>query len=170
MYNLIVAFDSKRGIGRENQLPWYFPEDLKYFSKLTRGNKNNAIIMGKNTWQSLPNKPLKGRDNLILSTQLNIEENTPKNNYTKSFNSIDKLEEFCKSQRYDEIWIIGGAKIYNLFLNTNKISNIYATLIHEEYDCDCFFPTLKDWKIISQEDKVSKETKISYLKYKKIDF
>lgn len=165
MYNLIVAFDNERGIGRENSLPWYFPEDLKYFSNLTKGNGNNAIIMGKNTWNSLPKKPLEKRDNLILSTTLNIEENIPKNNYVKTFKSIDTLEEFCKNQKYDELWVIGGSEIYNLFIYQNKVKYIYATLIHKKYDCDCFFPTLDKWKIINQEDKISKETKISYLKY-----
>ena len=170
MYNLIVAFDNNRGIGRENKLPWHFPEDLKYFSKLTRGNGNNAIIMGKNTWESIPNKPLKERDNLILSTTLDIEENTPKNSYVKSFNSIDKLEDFCNNQKYDEVWIIGGSKIYNLFIDQNKIKYIYATLIDKKYECDCFFPALRDWTITNEDDNIYKETKISYLKYEKSNF
>ena len=165
MYNIIVAFDNKRGIGRENNLPWHFPNDLKYFSKLTKGNNNNAIVMGKNTWKSLPKKPLVKRDNLILSTTLNIEDNTPNNNYVKSFSSINDIENFCKNQKYDEVWIIGGAEIYNLFINENKVKYIYATLIHQKYDCDCFFPELDNWTIINQEDIISEETKISYLKY-----
>ena len=65
-----MAFDINRGIGKNNNLPWKISDDLKRFSKLTKGNNNNAIIMGRNTWDSLPNKPLSQRDNLILSTTL----------------------------------------------------------------------------------------------------
>tara|TARA_B100001093_G_scaffold466710_1_gene485311 strand:- start:145 stop:663 length:519 start_codon:yes stop_codon:yes gene_type:complete len=167
-YNIIVAFDIKRGIGKDNKLPWYIPEDLKYFSKLTRGNRKNAVIMGKNTWNSLPMKLLKGRDNLILSRTLNIEENNPKNDYIKSFNSIDELEIFCKNQEYEKVWIIGGSEIYNLFINDNKITNIYVTLIHKKYDCDCFFPILDKWKVISKEDKIVNNINISYCIYEKL--
>ena len=53
MFNIIVAFDIKRGIGIDNTLPWHIPDDLKQFQKLTRGNGKNAVIMGKNTWNSL---------------------------------------------------------------------------------------------------------------------
>ena len=165
MYNIIVAFDNKRGIGRENRLPWHFPNDLKYFSKLTRGNNNNAIIMGKNTWESLPKKPLPKRDNLILSTKLNINQNKPKNNYVKSFSSISDIEEFCDTQKYDEIWIIGGAQIYNTFIESKKVNKIYATLIHDSFDCDCFFPEINGYNIISRENTIENETNISYLIY-----
>jgi dihydrofolate reductase len=73
MFNIIVAFDINRGIGINNRLPWHIPDDLKQFQKLTRGNGKNAVIMGKNTWNSLPVKMLAGRDNLILSLELVIE-------------------------------------------------------------------------------------------------
>ena len=56
--NIIVAIDNIMGIGKNNKLPWNIPNDLKYFSKLTRGNVNNAILMGRKTWESLPVKPL----------------------------------------------------------------------------------------------------------------
>ena len=127
LYNIIVAHDNNNGIGKNNSIPWYLSEDLQRFAKLTKGNGNNAIIMGKNTWLSLPNKPLKDRDNLILSNKLNIEKNTPKNTYIKSYNNIKELEAYCESQKYDEIWIIGGSQIYKTFINYNKQS--YVNLI-----------------------------------------
>ena len=144
-YDIIVAFDNNRGIGKNNKMPWHFSEDLKYFSKLTKGDNNNAIIMGKNTWNSL-SKPLQGRDNLILSTTLDITHNSPKNNYIKTFRTLDELEVFCINQNYTNVWIIGGGQIYYDFLNSNKIDKIdkvYATLINNNYDCDVFFPKLE---------------------------
>ena len=172
MYNIIVAFDNNRGIGKNNTIPWYFSEDLKYFSKITKGNNNNAIIMGKNTWTSLSN-PLIARDNLILSTSLNITNNSPKNNYIKTFTTLEELELFCINQNYTNVWIIGGGQIYNDFLKNNnidKIDKIYATKINNDYNCDVFFPKLDElqWKIIKQDDKIENNTMISYIIYEKI--
>ena len=164
-YNMIVATDLYRGIGKDNKLPWYFPEDLKYFSKLTRGEGNNAIVMGRNTWESLPKKPLPKRDNLILSTTLNIEENSPKNNYVKTFPDILSLEKFCKSQNYDTVWIIGGEKIYQQFI-CERINFVYYTLIHKDYKCDTWFPSLLGWELIKNEEILRDKIKICYQVYK----
>lgn len=176
MYNIIVAFDNTRGIGKNNTIPWHFSEDLKYFSKTTKGtDNNNAIVMGKNTWTSLTN-PLLGRDNLILSTTLDITNNSPKNNYIKTFKTLEELDLFCINQNYTNVWIIGGGQIYNDILNNkqnkenkeNKVDKIYATIINNNYECDVFFPKLNNqWKIIKQDDKVENNTNISYVVYEK---
>tara|TARA_E500000178_G_C16845170_1_gene672484 strand:- start:153 stop:680 length:528 start_codon:yes stop_codon:yes gene_type:complete len=160
-----VAYDSKNGIGKNNSIPWYLPEDLKYFSKLTKGNGNNAIIMGKNTWLSLPKKPLKGRDNLILSKTLEINENSPKNNLIKTFKYLNSIMEFSKEQNYDEVWIIGGSEIYNLFLNKLKVKRIYATLIDKDYECDTFFPLINNWTIVNKESTIKDNIKITYFTF-----
>tara|TARA_B100000945_G_C20114735_1_gene471966 strand:- start:28 stop:564 length:537 start_codon:yes stop_codon:yes gene_type:complete len=141
--NIIVVYCNNRGIGYNNLLPWKISSDLKKFKKLTVGNENNAIIMGKNTWNSLNKKSLPKRDNLILSSSLNI--NIIKDNITKSFKNENLLKEFIMKKKYDEIWIIGGENIYDLFLNkTNifKIDKIYVTLINKEFKCDVYFPNI----------------------------
>ena len=71
LINGIVAMDKNKGIGINNQLPWKLKEDLQRFQKFTTGKGNNAIIMGKNTWNSI--KTLKNRDHLILSSSINLE-------------------------------------------------------------------------------------------------
>ena len=139
-YKMIVAFDLHRGIGKNNKLPWNIPEDLKRFSKLTKGNGNNAIIMGRKTWESLPKQPLPFRDNLILSHNLNIDFNTPKSSLVKSFKSINEIISFCNIQKYDDIWVIGGTEIYKLFMDEGIINYIYLTSIIKNYDCDTKFP------------------------------
>ena len=164
-YNMIVATDLSRGIGKDNKLPWYFPEDLKYFSKLTRGEGNNAIIMGRNTWDSLPKKPLPKRDNLILSRSLEITDNSPQNNYTKTFSDISSLQTFCKAQNYDTVWIIGGDKVYHQFIS-ERVKLIYVTLIHKDYKCDTRFPSLLGWNLIKNEEIMKDDIKISYQVYK----
>tara|TARA_B110000008_G_scaffold273356_1_gene307491 strand:+ start:228 stop:785 length:558 start_codon:yes stop_codon:yes gene_type:complete len=143
--NIIVVYERNLGIGLNNSLPWKISSDLKKFKELTIGNKKNGIIMGKNTWLSLNKKSLIFRDNLILSKTLTIDEEDKNNNITKSFKNEEDLKEFIDKKNYEELWIIGGANIYDLFLNkTNilKINKIYVTLIDEEIECDTFFPLL----------------------------
>tara|TARA_R110002074_G_scaffold340063_1_gene510535 strand:- start:269 stop:778 length:510 start_codon:yes stop_codon:yes gene_type:complete len=147
--NIIVAFDNIMGIGKNNKLPWNIPNDLKYFSKLTRGDGNNAIIMGRKTWDSFPIKPLIKRKNLILSKTLIIDK-ILNNTIVKSFENIDEVIKFCNDNNYDTVWVIGGEKIYKQFINNYEtiIDNIYITYIKKSYDCDTFFPILNScWKL-----------------------
>lgn len=139
-YKLVVAMSINRGIGLNNKLPWNIKEDLKYFSKLTKGNGNNAIVMGKNTWYSLGSKPLPSRDNLILTSSNN---NINGENY-KFFNNINNLLEYCKNRVYNTVWIIGGSSIYQQFLNLNLIEECSITIIDKIIHCDTFFPILDD--------------------------
>lgn len=144
--NLIVAMCKNNGIGYKNELPWKISSDLKKFKKLTQGKGNNAVVMGKNTYESIK-KSLPNRDNLILSTQFEIDKIHNETKITKSFKNIDLLNDFIKLKNYDEIWIIGGSQIYELFLNNVnnnelKVNNIYITYINKEYNCDTFFPNI----------------------------
>lgn len=138
-YNLIVATDNKNGIGRDNELPWHYPEDLKYFSKTTKckGLNMNAVVMGRKTYESI-GKALPQRVNYVLSRSLKRE------NVDKQINLFDDFEELLKDlekNKFNECWIIGGAEIYNLFLEkSDLISEIYITKINKDYNCDTFFP------------------------------
>ena len=157
--NIILALDSMRGIGKNNKLPWNIPNELRYFSKLTRGNGNNAIIMGRKTWESLPVKPLIKRENLILSKTLNIDKFI--NNTTlKSFDTIDNVLKFCNNKKYDSVWIIGGEKIYKQFINNYEriIDNIYITYINEIIMSCPNFNQAKHISPISKFSKFSLET------------
>ena len=159
--NLIVAFCKNNGIGNENSIPWKISSDLKKFKKYTSPKQNmqsSAIIMGKNTYNSIK-KPLVNRDNLILSSTLNIDETFDNKNIVKSFSKVERIEDFVKLKNYDEVWIIGGSKIYDLFLNSYRNSgllkptNLYITYIDEDFECDTFFPTIDTniYKFVSQE-------------------
>ena len=159
--NLIVAFCKNNGIGKENSIPWKISTDLKKFKKYTSPKQNmqsSAIIMGKNTYNSIK-KPLPNRDNLILSSTLNIDETFDNKNIVKSFSKVERIEDFVKLKNYDEVWIIGGSKIYDLFLNSYrnngllKPKNLYITYIDEDFECDTFFPAIDTniYKFVSQE-------------------
>ena len=148
--NIIVGICKNNGIGINNTLPWKVRSDLLKFKNLTTGNNKNAIIMGKNTWTSINSKGLPNRDNLILSSSIDIDTiNTNSNNISKSFNNIEKLEDFVEYKKYEEVWIIGGEKIYNYFLNEYntkknilKINKIFVTYIDKIFECDTFFPDI----------------------------
>ena len=145
--NVIVAHCQKNGIGNDNLLPWKIKSDLQKFKKLTTGVGNNAIIMGKNTWLSINSRPLNDRDNLILSSSLvtHQKEEMNQTRQTKFFKNINELKNFIDKKHYDELWIIGGTQIYDLFLNKQElftINNIYITYIDKKFECDAFFPFL----------------------------
>ena len=131
---IIVAACKNLGIGFQNKLPWNLKSDLIKFKHLTIGNGNNAVIMGSNTWNSLPKHPLQNRFNCILSTSLEVNKKN-----TKVFNNVDNLLEFTNSKNFDDIWIIGGEQIYNLFLEKDHINSIYLTKIYENHVCDTYF-------------------------------
>lgn len=159
--NLIVALCKNNGIGNENNIPWKISSDLKKFKNYTSPKQNmqsSAIIMGKNTYNSIK-KPLVNRDNLILSSTLIIDEVFDNKNIVKSFSKVERIEDFVKLKNYDEVWIIGGSTIYDLFLNSYsndgllKPKNLYITYIDEDFECDTFFPNIDTdfYKFISQE-------------------
>jgi dihydrofolate reductase len=148
-YNLIVALCKNNGIGKDGKLPWNIKEDMQYFTKYTKGNNNNAIIMGKNTWDSLPKKSLNGRDNFIISSKIIIDEIMPDGHRIKSFKNIDHVINFCSFIKYDNIWIIGGSTIYKEFLERNIINKCYITYINQEYLCDSFFTIdFNNWELL----------------------
>ena len=134
--NIVVATCKNKGIGINNKLPWRLLADTYFFKYLTIGNENNSVIMGKNTYLSLP-KPLKQRDNYILSTTFQTKEK-------KVFccDSINGLH--LHMFKYSNVYLIGGERVYNENIDKSFIKGIYHTNIHMDYDCDTFFPEIPD--------------------------
>ena len=150
MFNLIVAVCRNNGIGLNGKIPWHIKQDIEYFSKITKGDGNNAVIMGRKTWESLP-KHLVDRANLVLSSETTMT----KTNAT-FFRSFEELDAYLESNNfYEEIWVIGGAQIYNHYITSNKIKKCYITYIDQEYECDTFFPPLdmSVWKPTEYEKR-----------------
>jgi dihydrofolate reductase len=139
-FKIIVATCINNGIGFDKTLPWSIKEDLKHFCKTTKGNGNNAIVMGKNTWDSIGCRILPKRDNLILSKSLYLQTRDTQGG--KVFNCIDQLKEWCTERKYEEIWVIGGESIYKQFLNDPMTAEVWVTRIDAEYTCDTFFPDI----------------------------
>lgn len=134
--NLIVAISKNKCIGKNNKLPWFNKDDLKHFAKTTINNKNNAVVMGSKTFKSLDYKPLKYRKNFVLTKKPFIY-NT--NEQLKFLNDPQKVIDYSKYKKYDELWIIGGNEIYNHFINNYKLDKVVITIINEHcYNCDTY--------------------------------
>ena len=147
---IIVAACKNLGIGFQNKLPWHLKADLMKFKNLTIGTGNNAIIMGSNTWKSLPNQPLPNRFNCVLSNTLNVD-----NPNSKVFNDVDKLIDFTKEKKFDDVWVIGGEQIYNLFLEKDLVNTIYMTKIYENFVCDTYFKYPDTFNITSSSSMMA---------------
>jgi len=142
--NMIVAFCKNRGIGFNNTLPWHIPNELQNFKKKTTHGEKNVIVMGKNTWDSLPKKPLKDRKNIILSSTLsqNQIQSTYENTFVKSnFNELNNTLDILLNKKY-KIWIIGGKSIYDYYIEDPKLEKIYVTYINNLFLNDVKFPEI----------------------------
>ncbi|MEH7500510.1 dihydrofolate reductase [Neobacillus drentensis] len=141
MISFIVAMDENRVIGKDNQLPWRLPEDLKFFKRVTMGH---PIAMGRKTHESI-GRVLPGRENIVITRQADY--------LSEGCTVFHSVEDFVKDSKNksDEIFIIGGAEIFKeTFAYSDRL---YITLIHEEFAGDTFFPEydLSKWKLVSSE-------------------
>lgn len=141
--NIIAAVCNNYGIGFRGDLPWKLKSELKYFNKITRRvddtTKSNAIIMGRKTFYSIPKvrRPLKDRLNIVLSRGGGgyCEEKN-----VLIFNSFEGALNKINKEKIENVWIIGGASIYNEAIKSNLIHRIYLTKIFHDFECDTFFP------------------------------
>ena len=160
--NMIVAFCKNRGMGFQNKLPWHIPNELKYFKRKTSRGDNNVVIMGKNTWESLPKKPLKNRKNIILSQSLNnnhlikYENTIALSNFEELNKNIDNLIDDHK------IWIIGGKSIYDYYIKDPKLDKIYVTHIHKTFSYDVKFPDIPEYFTLYKNTNLIYENDIIY--------
>jgi dihydrofolate reductase len=166
---LILACTKDGGIGYNNKIPWYYKEDLYKFREITTTtkdkNKENSVIMGSKTYESLPVKILKNRENIIISRNKSYGD-------LKVFNDIEKSLEYCdNNDKIETIFIIGGSEIYNYFIENNKlVDKIYLTIINNNYNCDKFININEIYNKFNLEDcnKYISENYKSFICYNKI--
>ena len=136
MISAIVAVDNNWGIGYNGDLLEHIPEDLKYFKALTTGH---VVVMGRKTWDSLPQKPLKDRLNIVISRQ----PRGPLGNMAFSIPMDEAKIRVCLSNDDEEWFIIGGGSIYQEFLSV--CDRVYVTKIYKDHDnVDTYFPNLDE--------------------------
>ena len=143
--SLIAALSRNRVIGKDNDLPWRLPDDMKYFMQTTMGHH---VIMGRKNYESLPNKfkPLPNRTNILVTRQVNfIAEGC------HVVNSMEKAIEIARTSGESELFIIGGAQIYKQAISLADY--LYLTEINALIEGDTFFPEFDraQWAEVSRK-------------------
>ena len=162
MITVIAAIASNNALGKDNDLIWHLPADLKRFKKVTTGH---YILMGRNTYESI-GKPLPNRTTIII---------TRNKNYFKEgcliANSLEQAIEMSKEEA--QVFIIGGAQIYKETIAKNLAQQLDITLVHKDFEADVYFPEIdpKIWKEVVRENfKADEKNKLDYsfISYQKI--
>ena len=138
--SLLVAADEHNLIGKNNQLPWHLPNDLKYFRNQTWGM---PILMGRKTFESI-GKPLQGRKSIVITRNSHWQHEG-----VKVVHSIDEAIKEAEGMGVKEIFVIGGAEIFASAFP--KARCIYLTRIHHQFDGDVYFPEVNqdEWELVS---------------------
>ena len=152
---LIVAHDPNLVIGKGGSLPWHYSDDLKYFKKTTMGY---PMLMGRTVFEDLNEKPLPGRENVVLSRSREYQ-------HVPTFSSIKAALEYLRDEAI--VFVIGGGEIYRQLLP--RADKLFVTEIHQPYEGDTFFPEYRDeigttWSEIKREDK----NELSFVVYERI--
>nr|AIA18327.1 Dihydrofolate reductase [uncultured bacterium] len=144
--SIIVAASENNIIGRNNDLPWYLPTDLKYFKDTTMGH---CVIMGRKNFESIPAKysPLAGRTNIVVTRQKDFHAVG-----VEVTHSIEDAIELARKKNETECFITGGGEIFAQSLKF--CDRIYLTRIHAVIEGDVYFPVVNEneWKEISRKD------------------
>ena len=134
--SLIVAVSENYVIGKDNDLIWHLPKDMRFFKETTTGHH---VIMGRKNFESIPHKfrPLPNRTNIVITRQLDYKAEG-----CVVVNSIEEALKVAKRNGDDEAFIIGGGQIYKLAIDAGLVDRIYLTKVHHCFDGDTIFPEL----------------------------
>jgi dihydrofolate reductase len=140
--SIIVAISKNQVIGKNNQLIWHLPKDMKFFMDTTM---DTVVIMGRKNYESIPKKyrPLKNRKNVIITRNKSYKAEG-----CTIVNSIDESLKVVNNIENKKIFVIGGGEIYKKFLEKGLIDRMYITHIDQYFDGDTFFPEVnyESWK------------------------
>ena len=159
--SIVAAVADNYAIGKGNKLPWHLPADLKHFRELTTGH---AVVMGKRTFESLPNGPLPNRRNVVLTSVMSEGVN-------EGYFEADSLEDaFYLCEKEEKIFIVGGAAVYRQSLEI--ADSLYITWVHHEFSADIYFPEVdfSKWDEVSRQDMTADEKNpypYSFVHYKR---
>lgn len=155
--SIIVAIAQNNAIGKDNQLLWHIPGDLKRFKQLTTGN---TIVMGKRTFESLPIRPLPNRTSIVI-TDIPGEQIE---GCTMAYSIEDAIEKMDVDK---ENFVIGGGSVYRQFLPFAQ--QLYLTIVQKDFEADTFFPEINysEWESSEREDHLSEELPYYYINLKR---
>lgn len=151
---IIIAAIAKNGvIGKENgEMPWHVKEEFQHFKKTTLGS---VVIMGRKTFETL-GKPLKGRENIIVTRNKDFKAEFEE---TKIYYSLDESIKYCKTQKFEKAFIIGGGQIYKQAMSI--ADEMILSFMKFESEGEVKFPEIKSetWQLFSIEDREKFEIK-----------
>ncbi|MEO8087542.1 MAG: dihydrofolate reductase [Bacteroidota bacterium] len=163
--SIIVAVSENNVIGRNNDLPWHLPRDMKFFKDTTMGH---CVVMGRKNFDSITEKyrPFAGRTNIIVTRQKDFQATG-----TTTVHSIEAAIDFAKSKNETECFIIGGGQIFEQSLK--YCDRVYLTRIHHSFEGDVHFPVLNpvEWKEVFRKEIPADEKNkypFSFLTYEKV--
>jgi dihydrofolate reductase len=144
--SLIAAVSKNHCIGKDGELPWHLPEDMKHFKDLTIGK---VVLMGRKTWESIPEKfrPLPRRTNVIVTRQMDYAA-------PEGVEVFHALDEALAAHKNDDVICIGGGELYREVIE--KADTLHMTHIDREvYDCDTFFPEIDPaiWRESARDER-----------------
>jgi dihydrofolate reductase len=142
--SIVVAASTNNAIGKNNQLLWHLPNDLRFLKNKTWGM---PVLMGRKSFESLGNKPLNGRINIVLTSSKFFKKDG-----IVVVNKFRNADFFTRENDYNELMILGGAHVYEQTMD--DADNIYITRVHHVFeDADAFFPAIdeKKWKLVFDE-------------------
>ncbi len=148
MIALVVAASTNNAIGKNNQLLWHLPKDLKFFKNTTWGG---VVLMGRKTFESV-NKPLPGRTNIVITSKAGWSAE----GVLVAKNLEDAISQ-AKAANFKEIFVIGGGEIYK---QTMPLADfIYITRVHANFEADTFFPVIDEtlWQLTHNTDFIADE-------------
>ena len=162
MITIIAAIGANNELGKDNDLIWHLPADLKRFKKVTTGH---AIIMGRNTFESI-GKPLPNRRSIIITRNTSYKKEG-----CEVVHSLEDAIELIQDQ--DNAFIIGGAQIYHEAIEKNLVDQLDITEVHQDFDADVYFPFIDKatWEEVSRASfKPDEKNRYNYsfLSYKKL--
>jgi dihydrofolate reductase len=144
MIRLIAAIDRQRGLAKHGILPWFIPEDEKYFSDQTKTYGGHVLTGGTTFRNTYNNKPLVDRHNYILTHQTEPIEGAE---------IIHDLTKFLDDFRDKDLWVAGGTEVFEQVMRAGKADELYLTHIDADFGCDQFFPAYeKDFKLIERSE------------------
>ena len=156
--------DLERGIGKNNDLMWHLPLDMKFFKETTLGH---IVVMGRKNWDSIPlrYRPLSERENVVLTRNKSFTADD-----CVVLHNLDEVWEKYKNEEERIVFIIGGGEIYRQALESNLIDEMYITHVNKTYNAETFFPEfdLRKWKVevLQMHEKDNKhETEFQVNKY-----
>jgi len=134
--SLIVAMDRQRGIGKNNDLMWHLPADMKFFKETSTGH---IVVMGRKNYESIPERfrPLPNRENAVLSRGEDYQAPG-----CSVFSSLEACLDHYKNETERTVYIIGGGQIYREAIERNVLTEMFITEVDHTYGADTFFPEI----------------------------